>query len=111
MSTPKRPEATWRIRERRLSPFGSGVLRRRSSPPSPEFDRPPIRFIATASVSCASGESAPRLIAPVEKRLTMSSADSTSWRSYGVSDSRSFSSPRRSAWLEFSSLTRRLNSS
>ncbi len=68
MSTPKRPEATWRIRERRSSPLGSGVLRALSSPPSPLFDMPPMRFIAIASVSWASRESAPRLIAPVEKR-------------------------------------------
>ena len=78
MSTPKRPEATWRMRERRWSPFASGVLRRLSSPPSPLLDHPPMRFIAIASVSCASGDSAPRLIAPVEKRLTISLASSTS---------------------------------
>ncbi len=75
------------MRLRRWSPFGSGVLRLRSSPPSPEFEWPPRRFIATASVSCASFESAPRLIAPVEKRLTISLAGSTS--SIGIgSDSR-----------------------
>ncbi len=42
------------------------------------FDLPPIRFIATASVVCASVEIEPRLIAPVAKRLTISFAGSTS---------------------------------
>ncbi len=73
MFTPKRPEATCLIFERRSSPKRTG-----SSPPSPVFDRPPIRFIATASVSCASRESEPSDIAPVEKRLTISDAGSTS---------------------------------
>ena len=42
------------------------------------FDLPPIRFIAIASVSCASRPSEPSDIAPVEKRLTISAAGSTS---------------------------------
>jgi len=37
-----------------------------------------MRFIATASVVCASVEMEPRLIAPVANRLTISEADSTS---------------------------------
>ena len=73
MFTPKRPEATCLIFDRR-----SSVKRTGSSPPSPVFERPPMRFIATASVSCASRESEPSDIAPVEKRLTISAAGSTS---------------------------------
>ena len=42
------------------------------------FERPPILFIAIASVSCASRESDPSDMAPVEKRLTISLAGSTS---------------------------------
>ena len=57
------------IAERRRSPLASGVKREGSSPPSPVFERPPRRFIAIASVSCASREIEPRLIAPVQKRL------------------------------------------
>ena len=37
-----------------------------------------MRFIATASVVCASVEMEPRLMAPVAKRLTISDAGSTS---------------------------------
>ncbi len=73
MFTPKRPDATCLIFERRSSPKRTG-----SSPPSPVFERPPMRFIAIASVSCASRESEPSDIAPVEKRLTISDAGSTS---------------------------------
>ncbi len=78
MLTPKRPEATCLIAERRESPFASGMKRAGSSPPSPVFERPPIRFIAIASVSCASRESEPSDIAPVAKCLTISEAGSTS---------------------------------
>src|SRR6266568_1198768 len=78
MFTPKRPDATCLIAERRRSPFGSGVKRDGSSPPSPVFDLPPRRFIAIASVSCTSRPSEPSDIAPVEKRLTISAAGSTS---------------------------------
>ena len=77
MLTPKRPEATCLIAERRESPFVA-AKRTGSSPPSPVFDWPPMRFIAIASVSCASRESEPSDIAPVEKRLTISLAGSTS---------------------------------
>src|SRR6478735_8213279 len=48
--TPKRPDATCLIAERIESPFGSGLKRSDSSPPSPVFDLPPIRFIAMARV-------------------------------------------------------------
>ena len=82
-----------------------------SSPPSPLFDMPPIRFIAIASVSWASGESAPRLIAPVEKRLTISARRLDLLDRERVAASSKLSSPRSSARAPFSSLTRRLNSS
>ncbi len=78
MFTPKRPEATCLIAERRWSPLGSATNREGSSPPSPVFDLPPIRFIAIASVSCDSREIEPSDIAPVTKRLTISLAGSTS---------------------------------
>ena len=94
MVTPKRPEATCLIRLRIESPFGSGTKRSGSSPPSPVFERPPMRFIAIASVVCASRLIEPKLIAPVLKRLTMSSADSTSDRSSGSSAFFSSISPR-----------------
>src|SRR3982751_3879265 len=73
--TPKRPEATCFTADRRRSPFGSGVKRSASSPPSPVFDLPPMRFIAMASVWCASVDMEPRDIAPVEKRYTILEAD------------------------------------
>ena len=60
---------------RRESPFGSGVKRRGSSPPSPVFDLPPIRFIAIASVVWASRLIDPNDIAPVENRLTEKEED------------------------------------
>ena len=49
--TPKRPEATCLMAERRESPFSIGLKRADSSPPSPVFDLPPMRFIAMARVS------------------------------------------------------------
>ena len=60
------------------------VKRAGSSPPSPVLDLPPIRFIAIASVSCASCEMEPYDIAPVLKRRMMASADSTSSSGTGV---------------------------
>ena len=56
----------------------SGMNRSGSSPPSPVLTLPPMRFIAMASVSCASVEIEPSDIAPVQNRLTISSAGSTS---------------------------------
>ena len=76
--TPKRPEATCLIAERFESPLGSGLNRSGSSPPSPVLLLPPRRFIAMASVSCASAEIEPKLIAPVQNRLTISLAGITS---------------------------------
>ncbi len=49
-----------------------------SSPPSPVLLLPPRRFIAMASVSWASAEIEPKLIAPVQNRFTISFAGSTS---------------------------------
>mmetsp|Transcript_10760 Transcript_10760/g.44502 ORF Transcript_10760/g.44502 Transcript_10760/m.44502 type:complete len:236 (+) Transcript_10760:1930-2637(+) len=49
-----------------------------SSPPSPELDLPPRRFIATAITSWHSREMAPRDMPPVQKRDMMSPTDSTS---------------------------------
>ena len=43
-----------------------------------------MRFIAIASVVCASREIEPKLIAPVAKRLTISAAGSTSSSGTGV---------------------------
>src|SRR5665647_2778315 len=65
---PKRAEATCRIRDRMLSPFGSGMFRSGSSPPSPELLRPPIWFIAMAIVSWVSLLMEPNDIAAVTKR-------------------------------------------
>ena len=94
MVTPNRPEATCLIRLRIESPFASEVKRNGSSPPSPVFERPPMRFIAIAMVECASWLIEPRLIAPVEKRLTISTAGSTSSSGIGLLAGLNSSSPR-----------------
>src|SRR5436190_10660403 len=75
--TPKRPDATCLIALRRESPFASGTYRAASSPPSPVFDLAPSRFMAMASVSCASWLIDPYDIAPVEKRVRIDSTGST----------------------------------
>ena len=60
------------------------------------FERAPIRFIAIASVSCASRESEPSDIAPVANRFTSSRAGSTSSSGTPPSSAkRKRSSPRR----------------
>src|SRR2546426_2745747 len=64
--TPNRPDATCLIALRRESPFDSGENRLGSSPPSPVLLLPPRRFIAIASVWCASIEIDPQLIPPVQ---------------------------------------------
>ena len=64
--------------ERMLSPLGRGWYRTGSSPPSPVFDRPPRRFMAIASVVCASHEIDPNDMAPEAKRFTIDSTGSTS---------------------------------
>ena len=100
--TPNRPEATCLIAERIESPLSSGLNRVASSPPSPVLDLPPIRFIAIASVVCASRLIEPKLIAPVAKRLTISAAGSTSSSGTGSGAKSSDISPRivrrRSLW-------------
>ena len=53
-----------------------------------------MRFIAIASVVCASREMEPKLIAPVAKRLTMSLAGSTSSSGTGVAAGFSSIRPR-----------------
>src|SRR5919108_1664854 len=72
--TPKRPEATCLIDERRAGSY----RRSGSSPPSPVLDLPPSWFMAMARVSCASLEMEPYDMAPVENRLTISLTGSTS---------------------------------
>ena len=62
--TPNRPLATCLIAERIESPLGRRAKRSASSPPSPVLDLPPMRFIATARVVCASRLIEPKLIAP-----------------------------------------------
>ena len=92
--TPKRADATCLIAERRRLPSGSGIERAASSPPSPVLERAPRLFIAIASVSCASGEIEPRLIAPVANRLTISLDGSTSSSGTGSASGVSSSRPR-----------------
>ncbi len=76
--TPKRPEATCLIGELALSPLGRGLKRSAPSPPSPESDRAPMRFMAMVRVSCASGERAPKDMPGVTKRFLISVMLSTS---------------------------------
>ena len=80
MVTPNRPDATCLTAERRLSPEGRGTFRAASSPPSPQLLRAPRRFIATATVSCASIESDPNDIADETNRFTIDPTGSTSSR-------------------------------
>ena len=61
--TPNLPEAICFIFERLFVPYLSFA-----SPPSPEFDLPPIEFIASARVSWAFGDNEPKLI-PAESNL------------------------------------------
>ena len=76
--TRERPDATCWIFADGLSPFGSGTKCAGSSPPSPGSDLVPVRFIATFSVLCASGLSAPSDMPGVTKRLRMEVMLSTS---------------------------------
>ena len=66
--TPKRPDAICLMRELRSRAVPRVRKRAGSSPPSPQLLLPPIMFIAMASVSCASADSEPCDMAPVEKR-------------------------------------------
>ena len=70
--TPNLPEATCLIREFIESPLGKGLNLEDSSPPSPVLDLPPRRFIAIASVVCASVDIEPSDIAPVANLFTIS---------------------------------------
>src|SRR5882762_9327309 len=76
--TPKRPDATCLMRLSARSPLGRGAYDAGSSPPSPVFDRAPMRFMPIARVACASGVSAPRDMALEMNRRRMSSTGSTS---------------------------------
>jgi len=60
-----------------------GTKRCVSSPPSPELDLPPMRFIAIAIASWHSREMAPRDMPPVQNLSQMSATDSTSSTSIG----------------------------
>ena len=64
--------ASWR------RPSGPGVYQAGSSPPSPVLAAPPARWIPIVSAWCASGLSAPTLIAETTKRRTIDRASSTS---------------------------------
>jgi hypothetical protein len=67
-----------------------------------------MRFIATASVACASVEIEPSDIAPVAKRLTISTAGSTSSIEIELAGSTTNSnSPRNVMWRCDWSLIRR----
>ena len=76
--TPNLPEATCLIREFIESPLGKGLNLEDSSPPSPVLDLPPRRFIAIASVVCASVDIEPSDMAPVANLFTISDTGSTS---------------------------------
>jgi len=95
--TPNRPEPTCLIAEDALSPFGRGVARAGSSPPSPLSLRAPMRFIAMLSVSCASGLSAPSEMPGATKRLRISVMLSTSSTGIGFTPSMRKSSRSRNA--------------
>ena len=82
--TPKRPLATCLMAERIESPLAIGLKRSDSSPPSPVLDLPPMRFMAMASVVCASRLIEPKDMAPVANRFTMLVAGSTSEISTGL---------------------------
>ena len=75
--TPKRPDATCFMALDALSPFSRSLKRAGSSPPSPESDLAPMRFIAMDSVSCASGLSAPSEMPGETSRFRMLVIDST----------------------------------
>ena len=100
--TPNLPDATCLMALLRQAPSGSGWKRSASSPPSPLLDLPPMRFMAMASVVCASRLIEPKLIAPVAKRLTISLAGSTSSSGMGLSAGLKSIRPRmvrrRSLW-------------
>ena len=76
--TPKRADATCLMAASRRSPSADGAYHAGSSPPSPELALPPSRAMPMLIAWCASGDSAPRLIAELTKRRAMRDAGSTS---------------------------------
>src|SRR5438034_1323685 len=82
--TPKRPDATCLIAERIESPLGKGAKRSRSSPPSPVFDLPPMRFMAMASVVCASRLIEPKRFAADAPGISAADVDAIVARSVGL---------------------------
>ena len=95
--TPNRPEAICLMAERSALalPSAFGTSRFGFSPPSPVLDLPPRRFIARASVACASSDIEPYDMAPVQKRRTMFDAGSTAATSTGSRSDSKASIPRR----------------
>ena len=94
-STPKRPDATCRIRERDSSQI-CPRSRRGSSPPSPQFDIAPKWLNAAAIALCATRCSAPCDIAAPRNTFAMiSSGDATLSIGAGRSASRSARRSRR----------------
>ena len=81
--TPNLPDATCLTAEFLESCASNGTKRVSSSPPSPVLDRAPMRFIAIASVSCASRLMEPSEIAPVANRGRICSTGSTSLNGIG----------------------------
>ncbi len=63
-----------------------------------------MRFMAIASVACASVEIEPNDIAPVAKRLTMSFADSTCSRGMALPKDLISNNPRNVIWRRVWSL-------
>ena len=61
----------------RARPAASGRYQAGSSPPSPVFAAPPIAWMPSVSARCASGDSAPTLIADTTNRRAIAAAGST----------------------------------
>jgi len=83
------------MRERMLSPLGSGMDRSGSSPPSPQLLLAPIRFMAMATVSWASRPIEPIDMAAETNLRVMASTGSTSSSGTGVVSAKS-NKPRNS---------------
>ena len=90
---------------------GIGLETASSSPPSPVLDFPSMRFMAMASVSCASLLIEPNDIAPVANRFTISAAGSTSSRGTGGPAGLKSNMPRSISRSRFCWLTILANSS
>ncbi|OAV75547.1 hypothetical protein Barb7_00819 [Bacteroidales bacterium Barb7] len=106
MVTPKRPEATCLMAERKVVPSSRGMKRAGSSPPSPVLLRPLILFMAIAIASWASRLIEPKLMAPVTKCFMISEAGSTFSMGIGVPLDFIWRKSRRKMGCSFS-LTRR----